>query len=177
MTRVGPALAILVSIAALLTLGCRNEGNTKKFGMINAQGQNVGSVLGTDLGEKGGIKLVLDVSKLPPGAHGLHVHAIGKCDPPDFASAGAHFNPDGKKHGLGNPDGPHAGDLPNLVVGQNGTAKVEIVAAGIPAGPKHDLFPDGAALVIHNNPDDEKTDPSGNSGARIACGVMVEPSK
>jgi Cu-Zn family superoxide dismutase len=115
------------------------------------------------------------VNNLPPGKHGFHIHAVGKCDPPDFQSAGGHFNPFGKKHGLKNPEGPHAGDLPNLEVGPDGKGKLETTVGGLTLGKEGlaTLFgSNGTAVVIHAGPDDEKTDPAGNSGARIACGVI-----
>ena len=129
----------------------------------------------SDLPEAQRVKIALEVEKLPPGPHGFHIHAVGRCDPPDFASAGAHFNPEGKKHGLKNPEGPHAGDLSNLVVGPDGTAKATASAPRVTlgAGPNSVFQPGGTALVIHAAPDDDVTDPAGNSGARIACGVIT----
>jgi Cu-Zn family superoxide dismutase len=122
-----------------------------------------------------GVRIEITGAGLPPGPKGLHIHAVGKCEPPDFVSAGAHFNPAGKKHGRLNPDGAHAGDLPNLVVTPPGTAaldattRVVTLKTGVPGS----LFGEGGtSLVIHAQPDDEKTDPTGNSGARIACGVI-----
>lgn len=112
---------------------------------------------------------------VPPGSHGIHIHTVGKCDPPDFASAGGHYNPDGKKHGLDNPEGPRAGDLPLLVVAQDGTGTLETTTNLLTNRPKgkEPFDADGAALVVHASADDQKTDPTGNSGARIACGVIV----
>jgi Cu-Zn family superoxide dismutase len=114
---------------------------------------------------------------LPHGIHGIHVHAVGRCEPPDFASAGPHWNPEGKKHGLSNPQGPHAGDLPNVDVAADGVLGQAVTLANAtltgPAGdPRVLLDADGAALVIHAQADDNMTDPSGNSGARIACAVI-----
>jgi len=147
---------------------------TAKAELYSSQGEKVGNATLTEGPE--GVKIALQVSRLTPGPHGFHIHAVGKCDPPGFTSAGAHFNPHGKKHGLKSPEGPHAGDLPNLVVGSDGTAKAEVAAAHVTLGPgKHSLFhPDGTALIIHANPDDEKTDPAGNAGARIACGIITK---
>jgi Cu-Zn family superoxide dismutase len=104
---------------------------------------------------------------------------VGKCEPPDFASAAGHFNPEGKKHGLLSPQGPHAGDLPNLPVAADGTGQLNYVARGVTLGSgSGSLFDaDGTAVVIHAGPDDHKTDPAGNSGARIACGVIQKVSQ
>jgi Cu-Zn family superoxide dismutase len=138
----------------------------------NAEGKDVGSA--TFAPTSGGVEVRVRVSGLPPGKHGIHIHAVGKCEPPDFKSAGGHFNPSGKKHGVLNPEGFHAGDLPNLAVEKDGTATVTFTAKGATLGPgEGSLFgPERTALVIHADPDDEKTDPAGNSGARIACGVI-----
>jgi len=110
---------------------------------------------------------------LPPGAHGIHFHAVGTCEP-DFAAAGGHYNPEGKQHGLENPAGAHAGDLPNLMINDDGTGsydhKTMMVTLG--SGPTTLYDADGTSIIIHAGPDDYKTDPAGNSGARIACGVV-----
>jgi Cu-Zn family superoxide dismutase len=122
-----------------------------------------------------GVRVALTGYRLPPGGHGLHVHAVGRCDPPDFTSAGAHFNPGGKQHGRMNPAGPHAGDLPSLVAAASGEAGLDITtkAFTLSPGPNSLLGDKGTALVVHANPDDDKTDPTGNSGGRIACGVIT----
>jgi Cu-Zn family superoxide dismutase len=119
------------------------------------------------------------VDVVKPGEHGIHLHAVGKCDGPDFTTAGGHFNPGGKKHGARNPEGPHAGDLPNLMVGpgsatQGGYA-YQATATGVTlaTGPASLFDGDGTALVIHANPDDHMTDPAGNSGGRVACAVLA----
>ena len=113
---------------------------------------------------------------LPEGAHGLHFHEVGRCDAPGFTSAGGHFNPAAKHHGLENPDGPHAGDLPSITVLSTGRVQVDLTTARVmlDSTSSSGLFDaDGTALVVHAAPDDQHTDPSGNSGARIACGVVV----
>ena len=123
--------------------------------------------------QTGGVRVVLTATKIAAGQHGWHLHAVGKCDSADFATAGGHFNPDTKQHGTQNPQGPHAGDLGNLTAGADGTAKADVVAkVTLAPGATSLLKTDGTAIVIHANPDDDKTDPSGNSGARIACGVV-----
>ena len=139
----------------------------------DADGRTVGTAQFSEAA--GGVRLSLQVSGLPPGGHGIHVHAVGQCDPAAFTSAGAHFNPDSRQHGLSNPAGPHAGDLPALVVAPNGQASYTATSARVTLGPgPASLFDaDGSALIIHAAADDQVTDPTGNSGDRIACGILV----
>lgn len=140
--------------------------------LINTQGQKVGTAIITQTAA--GVKIDVSVDRLPPGAHAFHIHAVGKCEVPDFKSAGGHFNPSGKQHGKDNPNGPHAGDMLNFEVGADGAAKFSTVNAGVTLGEAaNSLFHEGgAALVIHEKADDYKTDPAGNAGNRIACGVI-----
>jgi superoxide dismutase, Cu-Zn family len=140
--------------------------------IINAQGQKIGTA--TLAQTQAGVRIRVNVAQLSPGAHGIHIHTVGKCEPPAFTSAGGHFNPDNKKHGKDNPEGPHAGDLVNLEVGTNGAAKTTFVDSAVTLGdgPNSLFHEGGTALVIHEKADDYKTDPAGNSGARIACGVI-----
>ncbi|MBX6366068.1 MAG: superoxide dismutase family protein [Gemmatimonadetes bacterium] len=121
-----------------------------------------------------GVRIRMDLAHLPPGTHGFHIHTTGRCDPPQFQTAGGHFNPTGKQHGSMNPQGKHLGDLPNLDVPANGRVKLAVLASGVrlEGGEAALLDADGAALVIHANPDDYKTDPAGNAGTRIACAVI-----
>ena len=142
--------------------------------ILNAQGQNVGSAKFKAI--NGGVKIEIMVSQLAAGEHGIHIHTVGKCDGPDFKSAGGHFNPTSAHHGVMNSQDPHphAGDLPNLVVGADGKGKAKFVDKGVTLGDgANSLFhDDGTSLVIHAKADDLMTDPSGNSGDRIACGVI-----
>jgi Cu-Zn family superoxide dismutase len=137
-------------------------------------GKQVG--VATLIQQPDGVRIALTGYRLPPGVHGLHIHAVGVCQPPEFTSAGAHFNPTGKKHGLQNPEGPHAGDLPNLEVKANGEGGIDTVSKLVTLGPgSSSLFGEnGSTIVIHAGPDDMKTDPTGNSGGRIACGVVTK---
>lgn len=135
-----------------------------------ADGTGVGTAMATP--EDDSVAISLDVSGLEPGEHGAHVHTTGDCSAPDFSSAGDHWNPTGQAHGLHDPAGQHAGDMPNLTVAADGTASLEYTLVGATFDGLMDG--DGSALVIHAGRDDQVTDPAGDSGERIACGVFVE---
>jgi superoxide dismutase, Cu-Zn family len=122
-----------------------------------------------------GLWLEVAATKMAPGSYGIHLHAVGKCDGPDFTSAGPHWNPAQKQHGFDNPMGAHAGDLRNLVVGADGGGSTMVKLPDVPfSGDGGALDADGLAIVIHEKPDDYSTDPSGNSGKRIVCGVFAK---
>ena len=137
----------------------------------NASGVKVGEASLQDTAE--GVKVSVTFSDLPPGQHAFHVHAVGRCEPP-FESAGIHFNPTQRQHGRDNPQGSHAGDMPNIEVTDRKAAKIEIVLRDVTlvSGPNRLLDSDGASLVVHERADDYVSDPAGNAGARIACGVI-----
>lgn len=139
--------------------------------LVNASGQSIGSVTASQT--SGGVTLAISAAGLPHGLHGLHVHMVGRCDPPGFDRAGAHWNPASRQHGFNNPQGPHAGDLPNISASSSGVARETAVLAGASFAGLADA--DGSALVIHALADDYVTDPSGNSGGRIACAVLAPP--
>lgn len=138
-----------------------------------ADGREVGTAVFRQ--ERDQVRIRFRLSGLPPGPHGTHVHAVGRCDPPGFTSAGGHLNPDQRRHGHRNPDGWHLGDIANVTVGPDGAADTTVTVpnATLSPGPRSLLGPEGVtALVIHERADDEMSDPAGNAGARIACGVL-----
>jgi Cu-Zn family superoxide dismutase len=135
----------------------------------DAEGKDIGIVKLTQLEQ--GVKIDLQVRNLPPGQHAFHVHEVGKCKGPDFKSAGDHFSPSERKHGFNTAGGPHAGDMPNLIVKSDGTVNIEMINSNVTLtkGANSLLKPGGTSLVIHSEPDDHITQPAGNAGDRIAC--------
>jgi superoxide dismutase, Cu-Zn family len=164
-----------VTLLALLVVAFASASSAKMLVQLkDAQGKIVGSAI---LWESAmGIGLEVNIESLPPGEHAIHFHQNAKCEAPDFKSAGPHFNPDGKKHGLENPEGHHAGDNANFTVGADGKAHFKIEDKDVNLGnDSHSLFSNGGtALVIHAKADDQKTDPAGNAGDRIACGAITK---
>src|SRR5437867_4069731 len=161
-------------LLSVTVLADQNPATTAKADLADSQGKNVGTAELTQTPD--GVKIALTVSGLAPGQHAFHIHAVGKCEGPDFKSASSHFNPYNKKHGLKNSDGPHAGDMENIQVGSDGTGTAQIVNKQVTLGdgPNSLFHEGGTAIVIHASPDDDVTDPAGNAGARIACAVITK---
>jgi Cu-Zn family superoxide dismutase len=165
-------LALIPAILFAAAVFAQGAPATAHAAFVDASGKSVGTATLTQT--TGGVQITATLTGLPAGTHAIHVHAVGKCEAPGFTTAGGHFNPDMKQHGMKNPMGAHAGDLPNFDVAADGTASVSILAAHVTLveGPNSLFHDGGTALVIHAGADDYMTDPSGNSGARIACGVI-----
>ena len=170
-------LSILLVVATIvIPAAFANEKEAQvKANIINTKGEGIGTVVITQKAD--GVKLHIEAKNLTPGEHGVHFHENGKCEAPDFKSAGAHLNPELKQHGFNNPKGYHAGDLENIHVKEDGTvsADLESTSVTLTKGVSNSLLrPGGTSLIIHEKADDYVTDPSGNSGDRIACAVIQE---
>ena len=164
-----PVFGVFLALCALSSMSLAKT----KVELKDAQGKDVGSII---IGDQGpGVALQLDLHDLTPGEHSLHFHQVPKCEGPYFKSAGGHFNPETKKHGFDSPEGHHAGDIRNFTVGADGKAKAKLENSDVTLkdGP-HSLLTNGAAVVVHAKADDYKTDPAGNSGDRVACGVITK---
>ena len=167
---------LLVSGAQACHMSMRGERRASAT-MFDAAGRQLGVVTLTEAEANRGVVIAARLQGLAAGEHGMHFHTVGTCDAgAAFASAGGHFNPSARKHGLENPTGPHAGDLPNFTVSEDGmgTFRETTSRVTLAAGAGSLLDADGSAIVIHATSDDQRTDPAGNSGARIACGVVKE---
>jgi len=171
---------ILILLAPLALASCeafdwgpREPQGGPTFPLVNAAGQSIGTVRMWE--SPGAVTFRIEAAGLPMGIHGVHVHAVGRCDPPGFTTAGPHWNPTNRQHGLENPAGPHAGDMPNVTVPASGVLGQTVTLPGASFASLID--PDGSALILHADRDDLRTDPSGNSGARIACAVVSAASR
>ena len=166
---------LLAAAGLSLLVGCSTAapGSRATAELKDKDGKIVGHAMLRQ--QSDGVLIRVDTKGLTPGMHGVHVHAVGKCEGPAFASAGGHFNPGNKKHGLKSADGPHAGDLPNMMVAKDGDGRFEALTDAITlrAGALSVFDADGSAIVVHAAADDNMTDPAGNSGDRVACGIIV----
>ncbi|HEX9938711.1 MAG TPA: superoxide dismutase family protein [Longimicrobium sp.] len=172
----GAAVAVLAACGATQQGTGSSSPRAFSVPIYSANGQQVGSFMVTQVSADS-VRLVVESTSMPAGTHGTHLHAVGRCDAPQFTTAGPHLNPTNRQHGLRNPQGPHLGDMPNLTVGANGQGRLETIVRGSLTPGRAPIFDaDGTALVVHATADDQVTDPAGNSGARIACGVVAAPT-
>jgi Cu-Zn family superoxide dismutase len=142
--------------------------------LVNPDGKEIGNVALSQLAQ--GVRIFAQATDLPPGVHAFHIHQTGQCTPPDYTSAGGHYNPTGAQHGWNNAQGHHAGDLPNVHVQDDGVLAVEYFTAAVTLGEGDTTVfdDDGSAIVMHQGADDYQTDPAGDAGPRIACGVITK---
>ena len=172
--RLAPVMCSLLAAAGVAAFSFGAQAQTAKASLKDATGKDVGAV--QLIQTPHGVLLRMSLKGVAPGEHAFHVHAVGKCEAP-FTSAGGHFNPASKKHGMEATEGAHAGDMPNLFIPPNGELKIDVAnhMISLVKGQPNSVFDaDGSAIIIHAGPDDYKTDPTGNAGDRIVCGVITE---
>ena len=170
MMKMTGATILLTGLALVAATQAASAAEQASAAMMNANGESVGAVMLRETPQ--GTLLHAKLENLPAGAHAFHIHAVGSCEPP-FKSAGGHYNPTGKKHGIDNAEGMHVGDMPNIHVPESGALEIEVLNTQLHLDAS--LFDeDGAAIVIHDGPDDYVTDPAGAAGPRIACGVITQ---
>lgn len=164
-------IAATALVSACTSLGEVPDRRLASATLSQANGSPAGTVIVTAAGDK--VRIAIAVVGLPQGPHGMHLHTVGKCEAPGFTSAGPHLNPHSAQHGTANPAGSHLGDLPNITASSLGAGAISATLPGTRADLEAALFDaDGTAVVVHADADDYRTDPSGNSGMRIACGVL-----
>ncbi|HEY7221615.1 MAG TPA: superoxide dismutase family protein [Candidatus Binatia bacterium] len=171
----GMGISMLAAAISLFSLiATANAQERARADLKNASGKTVGTAMLRQMKE--GVSISIQITDLAPGLHAVHIHSVGKCEGPAFASAGGHFNPLNMKHGLKSPDGPHAGDLPDLYVNKDGVGRYQVLVQSVTLDPGKLSIVDagGKSIVIHATADDNVTDPAGNSGDRIACGVIAK---
>jgi Cu-Zn family superoxide dismutase len=169
-------VAAVLAVCVVSGLTQARAAEKKTVALKDAKGNDVGTAVIMSKGS--GVEVKLDLKNLPPGVHAVHFHQKAQCDPPDFKSAGGHFNPTSKQHGFDNPQGHHAGDMMNFTVKDNGTAKATVKDTDVMLGTGSEsnslLANGGTSIMVHATADDYKTDPAGNSGDRIACGPITQ---
>ena len=166
--------AMLAAMGCLAVSEAEAQEQSANAVLMNPDGKEIGNVAITEVAQ--GVRIYAQADGVAPGVHAFHIHETGECEPPDFESAGGHYNPTDQQHGWDNPEGHHAGDFANVHVHDDGKLAVEYFTDAVTLGEgETTLFDeDGSAIVMHEDPDDYQTDPAGTAGARIACGVIAK---